>query len=321
MLQEREKVENLLKIHGSDTLSYFHLQHERMYFFSPSGNSCLSYRIFGNIAIVSGDPVGPSDEIAPLLESFQQYLTTWKLLPFFVGMSKQHIELLKKSNMKISKIGEEAILSLATFDRKNLKKKVKRAARHISELGVEAFFFNSHNLPSDIRKQIEEVSREWIARRGGKEKGFSMTLKRLPEKEDKDCEFVVAVQDGKVLGYLYFVPVYGAKSLSLDHIRSKENVPNGLHEFLIVRAAEYFKENHIQKLSLNFATFANMVTTTKTKLHLRKLFFSLCMKLYKCDSLRLFNEKFQPTWEDRYAAYSSLKYFPNYLRALISAER
>ncbi len=319
---EKSKVENLLKLYGSDTLSYFYLQDNRSYFFSPTGKSCLSYKLFNKVAIVPGDPLGPVEEIPLLLKSFLEYLSVWNFSPFFIGASSEYIKLLESKKMKTIKIGEEAIIDLSVFNYHQLKKKVRRAVRHTEELGVEVFFFNSINMPQNIRLQVTNLSADWIKGKGDQEKGFAMTLKRVPSSVgDKDCKFVVAVKDGCVLGYLGFVPCYPAKSLSLDHIRSLKNSPNGLHEFLIIKAVEYFKLNHINKISLNFAVFSNIFDKSYSKLHLRGKLSSIFMRLYKSDTLRFFNEKFIPNWQNRYVAYFSLLYLPQYILAILEAER
>lgn len=318
----REKIEELLKEYGEDSLSYFHLQDERQYFFSPSGRSCLSYKVFHRIALVAADPLGPKEELALLVMSFLQYCSSWNLIPMFVGISSEFARLIEMhTGLKITKIGEEAVIPLDTFDVSKLKKKVRRAVRHVESFGVEAFFFTSVNLPDSIRKQIEDISQLWIDRHGGKEKGFSMTLRRLPKSKDKDCQFVVATLGNQVVGYASFVPGFTSGTLSLDHCRSLAQAPNGLNEFLIIKSAQYFKSNNLRKLSLNFVVFSNLQQKSVTKLHLRRLITQVLVKLYKAHSLRTFNEKFLPYWENRYVAYSSLKNAPLYLLAILRAER
>ncbi len=317
----RKKIEYLLRLYGSDTLSYFHLQKERQYFFSPTNNSFLSYKIINNVVVIPGDPIGPKEERRLLVESFLQYISAWGFSPCFVGVSDEYVQILREQKMKITKMGEEAILDLQSFTTTKLKKKVRRAVHHVAQLKIDVFFCNSVTMPVPIRKQIEILSQEWVNKKGGKEKGFSMTLKRLPGVEDIDCEFAIAIKEGEVLGYLYFTPCYPSKSLSLDHIRSKRNSPNGLHEFLIIKSAEYFKANHIEKISLNFAAFANMTNSSYTKLEIRKKILMLLMKVYKCDALKFFNNKFQPMWKDRYLAFPSLLQIPWYTWAILQAER
>ena len=148
-----------------------------------------------------------------------------------------------------------------------------------------------------------------------------MTLRRIPDVFDKDCQIVVAIKENVVIGYICFVPAYQTKILSLDQVRSKEQVPNGLNEFLIVKSAEYFKTKGIRKLSLNFATFSNSALVQTSGVPIKKLLTGFLAKIYQCQSLRCFNEKFYPSWESRYLAYPTLKHMPLYLLAILRAER
>lgn len=321
VVTDRNKVIRLLKNYGEDTLSYFHVQEERQYFFSPSGKSFVSFKIFNKVAVVATDPVGPVEELPQLLDSFLQYTTIWKLIPFFVGLSNTFTPLLRENGLRITKIGEEAILELPTFDRHVLKKKVKRAVRHLEERGIEIFFFNPTTLPLSVRNQIEDISNLWLKNKGGKEKGFSMTLKRIPNAFDKDCQIVVAMKEEIVLGYLCFVPAYQTQILSLDQARRRPDAPNGLNEFLIIKSAEYFKTQHIKKLSLNFATFSNITTSASSLYPIKMVLSNILGRVYQCHSLRTFNEKFLPRWESRYAAYATLKHMPLCTLALLRAER
>lgn len=316
--QNREKVSLLLKNYGHDTLSYFHLQYERRYFFSPSGKSFLSFKVLNKVAIVAADPVGEPSEFTNLFTSFMQYAKAWKLTPCFVGLSCSYIPILKNHGFKTTKIGEEAIINLNSFNKELLKKKVKRAVKHIEKQGIEIFFFSPQNIPTSVQLQIEEISRRWIKNKGGREKGFSMTLKRLPNKFDTDCIFAVAMKDSVVEGYLCYVPIYKSAILSLDQARRKHDAPNGLNEFLIIKSAEYFKDKGIKKVSLNFATFSNILEKKST---LKANLYTVLEKIYKCNSLRTFNEKFSPSWEDRYIAYATIKHIPLYLLAILRAER
>lgn len=245
----------------------------------------------------------------------------WRLKPCFLGSSSAYVPLFHKLGLHSLKIGEEAILSLETFEKNNLKKKVRRAQRHISNLGIEIFFFSARQLPVSIKEQLQQISRDWLAEKGRKEKGFSMTLGRFPEVVDKDYQFVVAMKEDQVIGYLCFAPVYQQNAFSLDHMRRRKDTPNGLNEALIISSAEYFKEKHVAKLSLNFATFSHDIQGKKGRHHMYKFVSRLLMRVYRCDTLRAFNEKFLPTWESRYIMYPSKKHIPWYALAIHHLER
>ena len=55
---ERRRAEALVQEHGSDSLAYFALRHDKSRFFSASGDSFLAYRVVGGTAVVTGDPIG-----------------------------------------------------------------------------------------------------------------------------------------------------------------------------------------------------------------------------------------------------------------------
>jgi len=318
----REQVRTVLKQYGEDTLSYFHLQDERRYFFSPTGQSFLSFKLHYKVAVVASDPVGDLSEIPLLLSTFITYCETWGLKPLFVAFNKQFLPLLMSLQFQTLKIGEEAVVDISTFKRDLLKKKVRRAVRHIEQQGVEVFFYTPLTIPESILSQIMEISNAWLSKNGKKEKGYIMTLKRLPDKSDVDCQYVIAIQNNVVIGFLCLMPVYGDSSLSLDYVRRKDNTHNGLTEFLIIKSAEYYQRKGIKNISLNFATFTDLLDV---KYSLKKKMYYILLKpikiWYKVDTLREFNQKFMPQWHGRYIAYTSLKHMPRYLLALLKAER
>ena len=243
----QDNIIRLLKLYGHDSLSYFHLQESRRYYFSPSGNSFLSYRVYNKIAIVGGDPVGLSSEITTLLSSFITYLQQWNLSPCFVGLSGKYTPTIPTLGLNVSKIGEEAVLKLEYFERNKLKKKVRRAVRYVEKLEVDIFFISPKNLSPYLKSELETVSSDWLKknRKRGK-RGFSMTLNRLPTQKDSDCQLAVAVKNNKVLGFLSFTPIYQKSGYSLDLSRQRSGSPNGLNEFLIIKSAEYFKNKSVK---------------------------------------------------------------------------
>ena len=53
--------------HGTDSLAYFKLRRDKSWFFSPRGHAFLGYRVEGGTAVISGDPVGPAEDVPALL--------------------------------------------------------------------------------------------------------------------------------------------------------------------------------------------------------------------------------------------------------------
>jgi len=316
------QTKNILKRYGSDSLSYFHLQEKRRYFTSPSGKSFISFKLHNKVAIISSDPVGPKYEIEKLTKSFLSFLKTWGMKPCFIGTSQEYSLILRGLNFYVHKIGEEAIIDLESFDNELLKKKVRRAVRHIEELNVDFFIASPSQLTPLLYDQIFAVSKEWLTKKGKKERGFSMTLGRVPNLSDEDCKIALAVKEGNVLGFLSFTPIYKNESYSLDFTRNRKFSPNGLNEFLIVKSLKYFKENNIKKVSLNFVTFVDTSGMRKSsKNTIVKLIFKLFGKVYNSKNIQKFNQKFHPEWISRHIAYYSRRNITQYITAVLKMER
>ena len=312
----------LLEIYGKDSLSYFALHDRKQFFFSSTGKSFLAYTVKGKIALVTGDPIGLIDEIPLLLKEFNYFIKGAKLTSCFLAVNNETLQNLVEMGHKHIHIGKEAIITLASFKKSLLKKKVRRAERYILNQGIISKIYKRKDIPSQYLNQLQEVTEEWVQEKGGKEKRFTMTLGRIPTNFDRDCEIVLALKNENVIGYLTFVPVYASKSLSLDTTRRKKNVPNGLTEFLLIQALEYFKTKEIKIVSLNFATFHHTMRDIKkpsSKLLLAVLYKFLSY-IYKTNNLYSFNNKFLPKWQERYVVFEKKRFLPNYLFAIAKAE-
>jgi phosphatidylglycerol lysyltransferase len=317
-----ESVRRLIKLYGNDTLSYFSLQEGRSYFFDPSGEAFLSYRMWGNVALVGGDPVGPADRIPLLIDSFLDFAQGSGIDPCFLGIDGRYLPLYRRRGLKTLKIGEEALVSLPSFDAALLKRKVRRAVRHIGEQGIEAVTYRACEIPPAVMAQMQEISTDWVDQKGGSERGFSMTLGRIPDASDEDCEVTIAIEGHFIWGYIVVVPVYGARGWSLDAMRRRMDSPNGSMEFLVVKAAELYRSRGFKTFSLNFATLCNCENDIDSRAleGTRRFLFENLSSFYQLKSLYQFNSKFEPAWRSRYLAYADVLKFPKVALAVMQSE-
>lgn len=312
----------LLEIYGKDSLSYFALHERKLFFFSSTGQSFLPYTVEGKIALVTGDPIGPASDISSLLKEFNYFVKGAGLTSCFLAVNYEILQNLSEIGHKYLHIGKEAIITLSSFDKNLLKKKVRRAERHILSQGIECRIYSRRDIPEQYLNQLPIIAEEWLKEKGGKEKRFTMTLGRIPMTTDPDCEIVLALQNDKVIGYLTFVPVYASKSLSLDASRKNRNVPNGLTEFLLIQSLEHFKKKGIKTVSLNFTTFQlsrEDIQGSSYKFLLTH-FYKFLSLIYNTNTLYKFNNKFSPSWKERYIVFEKKRYLPNYLFAIAKAE-
>lgn len=319
---ERARARHLVERYASDTLAYFSLQDGRSYFFDDSQTAFVSYRIWGNVALVAGDPVGPPARHLGLIKSFIQFMVANGLEPCFLGVPASTVHLYRSLGMGTLKVGEEAVIDLCEFNLASLKRKVRRAARHVSELGISAVTYRRDEVPPHIMSQVRAISRAWVRAKGGNERGFSMTLGRLPRAADKDCELIVAQQGDKVFGFLSLAPVYQGNAWSLDSMRRRPDCPNGLMEFLVIAAAEVYLARGSSRLSLNFATLSNAANDIDSKAidETRRFLFEHLSSFYQLKTLYQFNDKFAPDWCSRYLAYRDVLKIPKLALAIAQSE-
>jgi lysyl-tRNA synthetase class 2 len=87
-------------------------------------------------------------------------------------------------------------------------------------------------------------------------------------------------------------------------MRRDPSTPNGLTEFLVVRAIELLRDRGLEELSLNFAAFAKWMHSPVRR-HERLLgkLIALGNPFFQIESLYRFNAKFFPRWEPRFLVY------------------
>jgi len=277
--------------------------------------------VLGHIILVSGDPIGPKEDLLLLIKEFKYFIKGAGLTSCFVGVQKETLLLLSSFGYKEFYAGEEAVVSLLEYDKSRLKRKVRRAEKHILMQGISTEVYSRSTIPAHFLDQIETLSQKWLHFKGKREIGFSMTLGRVPGIMDTDCEFVLAVQDNTIVGYLTFVPVYPSNGLSLDEMRRSEDCPNGLMEFLLLQAFAHYKTKGIGEISLNFAAFHQKeINDPGWFSHFQALLYKGLGKYLYGNNIYRFNKKFLPDWKSRYIAFEQRIHIPLYILAIARTE-
>jgi lysyl-tRNA synthetase class 2 len=159
-------------------------------------------------------------------------------------------------------------------------------------------------------------------REGAPERGFSMAMDSIRGPHYDETLVVLARDEGDAIrGVLHFVPCYGRSAASLSFMRRDPSTPNGLTEFLVVKAVELLRERGLKEISLNFAAFAKWMHSPN-KRHERVLgkLVALGNPFFQIESLFRFNAKFFPRWEPRYLVYEGALGLPRAGIAALWAE-
>ncbi len=300
----RRRAEQLVRAHGSDTLSFFKLRADKHYFFSPDRQAFVGYRIENGVLLLSGDPVGPPSALRELLADVHEFAEARGLKLGAVGASEVMCPLYDKLGLRTLYLGDEAVIDLQRFSLEGRAiRKVRQSVSRLSKAGFAAELHEFASLDQTTSREIEHVLE--LGREGAPERGFSMTMDKI-DGPHADQTLVVLARDerGAVRGVLHFVPCYGRAAMSLSFMRRDPATPNGLTEFMVVKAVELLRDRGVDELSLNFAAFARWMHSPSKRWEkaLGKL-VTLGNPFFQIESLYRFNAKFFPRWEPRYLVY------------------
>ena len=302
--QARQVASELVREHGADTLAFFKLRADKQYLFSEDRRAFVGYTIENGVLLLSGDPVGPEDAFADVLRQVRAFAEARGLKLGALGASRALCPLYEELGLHTIYLGDEAVVDLGRFSLEGRPiRKVRQSVTRLRKAGYQAELCELRALDAGTLAEVEAVVER--GRQGAPERGFSMAMDSLRGQHDHETLVVIARDDdGAIQGVLHFVPCYGRPAVSLSFMRRDPATPNGLTEFLVVRAIELLRERGIEELSLNFAAFAKWMHSPDKRLErvLGKL-VALGNPFFQIESLYRFNAKFFPRWEPRFLVY------------------
>jgi lysyl-tRNA synthetase class 2 len=293
----------VVRSHGTDSLSFFNLRADKHYFFSHDARAFVGYTIENGVLLLSGDPVGPEEEIEALLERVRGFAEVRGLKLGAVGASERMRERYEQLGLRTLYLGDEAVIDLEQFSLEGRPiRKVRQSVTRLRKAGYSAELHELASVDPATIAQVERVLEQ--GRQGAPERGFSMTMDSISRHADQTLVLLAHDSKGAIRGVLHFVPCYGRAAVSLSFMRRDPETPNGLTEFLVATAAELLRERGLRELSLNFATFARWMHSP-SRWHERMLgkLAALGNPFFQIESLYRFNAKFFPRWEPRYLVY------------------
>jgi len=300
----RQVAADLVRAHGADTLAFFKLRSDGNYIFSEDRRAFVAYAIQNGVLLLSGDPVGSPDALPGLLHQVRQYADARGLKLGALGASERLCPLYEELGLHTIYLGDEAVVELDRFSLEGRPiRKVRQSVTRLAKAGYQAEVHDLRALDQDTIDRVEQVVE--LGRQGAPERGFSMAMDSLQGEHDHETLVVLARDETDTIrGVLHFVPCYGRAAVSLSFMRRDPDTPNGLTEFLVVRAIELLRERGIDELSLNFAAFAKWMHSPEKRLErlLGKL-IALGNPFFQIESLYRFNAKFFPRWEPRFLVY------------------
>jgi len=302
--RQRAAMQSLLEQYGGTGLDYFKLGAGLSYFFSPNERAAIAYRVSAGVAVALGDPAGAPDELEPLLRAFVRYCTENGWSVALDEVSPRLLPLCYRAGLRSFKLGEEAMVDLNGFVTYTLRHKQFRNIRNKFERDG---YTTARRLPPHepgLIDQLEEVSRDWLALPGHRERGF--TLGQFQRAYIGACPlFIVLDAAGRVVAFANEIPSYRPGDATIDLMRHRRDAPHGTMDFLFVRLLADLQARGYRTFDLGLAPLAGVGDKPSDPLgeRLAHRLAERASRFFSYKGLRDYKAKYDPTWESRYLLY------------------
>jgi lysyl-tRNA synthetase class 2 len=319
------RIRELLVRQGDrDSLGYFALRNDKSVIWSPSGKSCVCYRVVSGVMLASGDPIGDPEAWPGAIAEFLTVAAQHAWRPAVMGCSELGAEVwCREGDLTALELGDEAIVNVADFSMSGRSmRNVRQMVNRVAKAGYTAEIRRVGDIPRAELVRITTIADSW--RGSSTERGFSMALGRIGGPGDGDCVLVTATENGVLRAILHFVP-WGADGLSLDLMRRDRTAQPGLNDFLITEAIKAAPGLGVKRISLNFAMFRAALERGERigagpVLRAWRGLLVFASRWFQIESLYKFNAKFCPIWEPRFFVYPGTRDTPRIAMAALEAE-
>lgn len=307
-----------------DSLGYFNLRTDKSVIWSDTGKAAIAYRVVSGVMLASGDPVGDPEAWPGAIKAFLCEAEGHAWTPAVLGCSELGGRIwVRETGFAALELGDEAIVDPSAFSLEGrAMRNVRQMVSRIKRAGYSTEIVRVADAGADMRREALADAAAW--RSTDTERGFSMALGRVMDEADPDAVVIAARQEGRVRGFLQFVP-WGRDGLSLDVMRRDRDADAGVNDLLIVEALRAAPGLGVSRISLNFAAFRSALDRGERLgagpiLRLWRNVLVFASRWFQIESLYRFNAKFQPHWQPRFVIYPGTRDLPRVGLAALEAE-
>ncbi|MEY2452612.1 MAG: lysyl-tRNA synthetase, class [Acidimicrobiaceae bacterium] len=306
--RDLQRARDIVRRHGTDTLAYFALRDDKEHWFWH--DTVVAYAVHNGVCLVSPDPIGPVHERAVAWREFRSFVDRHGWPVAVMGAGEEWRPVYRATGMRDLYVGDEAIVDVQTFGLDGGKKKgLRQAVNRVANHGYTIEFRDPAQLEPLLAAKLRSLMCE--SRRGALERGFSMTLGRVFDPHDDGLLLAVCVgPDGEPAAFCQYVPSADIDGYSLDLMRRSErdDHPNGLTDFVVVRTIEHLRSLGHRGLGLNFAVMRSVLAEEAGDglgQRIERRLLCWLSQTMQIESLWKYNAKFDPDWRPRYAVYDA----------------
>ncbi|OJZ70036.1 hypothetical protein BRW65_21120 [Mycobacterium paraffinicum] len=305
----RTRARELMVANSGSSLAYMSTWPGNVYWFTDDGRAAFAYRVVAAVALTTGGPLGDPGAQGDAIRGFGRFCDRNGWTACMYSVTEDVRDLALELGWHAVQVAEDTVIPLAELEFKGKKwQDIRTALNKAAKEGIRAEWTSYPEAPLSIRDQVRVISEEWVADKGMPEMGW--TLGGLDELDDPTVRCLIAVDEQWIVhGITSWLPVYRdghAVGWTLDFMRRRGSSPfKGVMEFLIASAAQTFREEGAEFLSLSGAPLARLARGQEVTALDRILDVTgkALEPVYGFRSLLSFKAKFQPEYRPLYMAY------------------
>jgi phosphatidylglycerol lysyltransferase len=303
---------------SSTTAHYVSLLGDKQIHFNEDRSGFVMYGIEGKSVVSLGDPVAEESKIPELIWSFYEMSRRIGGKAVFYEVSEKYLWVYVEAGLSVLKLGEEAVVPLATFKIEGKKRATLRHQRNrcIRE-GLTFEVIGKEDVPAYL-PQLKAISDLWLQDKNTREKGFSLGF--FNESYLKQFPAALVRKHGELVGFANILASKNKHELSLDLMRYIPHAAPGIMDFLFTELMLWGRDQGYETFNLGMAPFSGFENRPFAPLwnRLADVVFKKGERFYNFRGLRNFKDKYDPIWSPRYLIYPGGISLPFVLRDIAS---
>ncbi len=299
------EVRSLVQAHGSSSLDYFKTYRDKLLWFAPDDRGFVAYRVALGYAVAIEGPVCAAEDRNDLIRAFDDFARGHNLRTGYYRLAASQQLVYTSLGKLLFPIGEEATVDLTHWSLQGAARKELRNS--INKLTKQGYVLRTTTPPQrpSFLQQLRAVSDAWLGDiGGGRELIFSQGV--FDERELAEQTILrVESAEGKVVAFLNVIPSGVDGEGAFELMRKLPDAPNGTMDFLFCQVFDHFREVGMTRCNLGMVPLSGIEEPRTAQERAVKLAYERMRGFAHYRSLRHFKEKFDPSWEMMYLAYSA----------------
>ncbi len=288
-MQKNESLSSLVKRLGTPESTT--LLHTSCSIFQiPEVDGVIAYHKIGNYAVVVGDPICLSQDIAKLTTAFHSFCEESQLKAVYLLANKYFADWAINNGCQTSiQVGLQLSIDPTNFKKKNkLKYAINRSIKH--DVSVKEY----KGFDISIENQMKNTIDTWVSQRRGPQMHLG-SLNFL----NRSCEnrIFYAEKNDKIIGILMISPVDRYQGWVVTSYLALRDAPPGTTEHLMCLTFDTLAKEGCSYLCLGVASGIRLGQTKGLSFFhkiMANLFFNTARWMFKLDAKAIYLSKYQP---------------------------